>query len=446
VVLDAVVVGGGIAGLASAWDLRNRDILVLEASDRLGGRIRSEARDPYWLNLGAHVFSGPESATGRLCADVGVEVASVPGQLAAVELNGRLVVGGRPELYPLRLALAGSERLALAKAGARLRLAVARYSKAAAAREGESAPQARRRLLQFGDDRTFADWLGSMPGDADALFRATVTRSTAEPEEISAGQGIGYFALVWAAGGGLSRNIVGGAGVLVDGISAELGEKVVTGCDVTEVAPGEDSVTVSYTREGKAEQVTARQAVVATRAFEAAAIVRGLPDDTQRALEAIPYGPTVVMAVLTDEQGPMPWDGIYALATPKRSFNMLFNIANVAHARPGHPRSGGSLMMYRSAHGALPLLELPDDEVERAFLFDLYDVFPQARGHVRETQLLKLPRMLPYPAPGRAALQPALDRPLGRVHLAGDYLGGVYSDTAIASGQEAALAIRRSVG
>jgi protoporphyrinogen oxidase len=56
--LDAVIVGGGIAGLASAWDLRNRDILVLEASDRLGGRIRSEARGRYWLNLGAHVFSG----------------------------------------------------------------------------------------------------------------------------------------------------------------------------------------------------------------------------------------------------------------------------------------------------------------------------------------------------------------------------------------------------
>ena len=64
-----------------------------------------------------------------------------------------------------------------------------------------------------------------MPGDADALFRTTVIRSTAVPEEISAGQGIGYFALVWAAGGGLSRNIVGGAGVLVDGIAAELGAK-----------------------------------------------------------------------------------------------------------------------------------------------------------------------------------------------------------------------------
>jgi len=444
-VLDAVIVGGGIAGLASAWDLRNRDILVLEGSDRLGGRIRSETRDPYWLNLGAHVFSGPGLATARLCADVGVEVATVPGQLAAVELNGRLVVGGRPELYPLRLPLTTSERVALSKAGARLRLAVARYRNAAAPREGESAPQARRRLLQFGDDQTFAQWLGPMPGDADALFRTTVIRSTAEPEEISAGQGIGYFALVWAAGGGLSRNIVGGAGVLVDGIAAELGNKVMTGCEVTAVMPGDDVVTVSFTRDGVAEQVTARQAVVATKAFQAAAIVRDLPSDTQRALEAIPYGPTVVMAVLTDERGPMPWDGIYALATPKRSFNMLFNIANVAHAKPGHRRSGGSLMMYRSAHGAVPLLELPAGEVERAFLDDLYAIFPRARGHVRETQLLKLPRMLPYLAPGRAALQPALDRPLGRLHLAGDYLGGVYSDTAIASGQEAALAIRRSL-
>ena len=27
-----LVVGGGIAGLAAAWDLRNRDVVVLEAS------------------------------------------------------------------------------------------------------------------------------------------------------------------------------------------------------------------------------------------------------------------------------------------------------------------------------------------------------------------------------------------------------------------------------
>jgi oxygen-dependent protoporphyrinogen oxidase len=87
-------------------------------------------------------------------------------------------------------------------------------------------------------------------------------------------------------------------------------------------------------------------------------------------------------------------------------------------------------------------MQRSDAEIERVFLEDLGGLYPQARGIVEETALLKLPRMLPYIAPGRSRLQPALERSLGRVHLAGDYLGGVYSDTAISTGQEAAAAIR----
>jgi len=48
--IDAVIVGGGIAGLAAAWRLRHRDVLLLEADTRVGGRICSEPRGAYWLN------------------------------------------------------------------------------------------------------------------------------------------------------------------------------------------------------------------------------------------------------------------------------------------------------------------------------------------------------------------------------------------------------------
>ena len=212
----------GTCAIATSWCSR--------APGGSAGASAAEARDPYWLNLGAHVFSGPGSATGRLVADVGVESVPVPGHLVALELNGRLLVGGRPELYPFRLPLRPAERVALARAGARLRVAAARYERAAAPRPGESPAETRRRLLAHGDDRTFSDWLGELPGDADLMFRATVTRSTAEPEEITAGAGTGYFALVWSSGGGLSRNIVGGAGVLIDGIAAELPGRIVHGC------------------------------------------------------------------------------------------------------------------------------------------------------------------------------------------------------------------------
>jgi oxygen-dependent protoporphyrinogen oxidase len=440
-----VVIGGGIAGLAAAWDLRNRDVVVLEGTGRLGGRIRSEARDPYWLTLGAHVFSGPGSATGRLVADVGVESVPVPGHLVALELNGRLLVGGRPELYPLRLPLRPAERVALARAGARLRLAVARYERVARPRAGESPAQTRRRLLAHADDRTFSDWLGHLPGDADLMFRATVTRSTAEPEEITAGAGTGYFALVWSAGSGLSRNIVGGAQRLIDGIAAELRGRIATDADVQEIAEEGELVRVRYRAGGDDRELRARHAIVATKAYDAARLIRDLPGDTRSALTSIPYGPTVVMAILTNERRPMPWDDLYALATPKRAFNMLFNTVNVLRPRGAVRVPGGSLMVYRAGHAALDMFDQPDDVVEQAFLDDLYAIYPDARGIVAETILLKLPLMLPYAAPGRSALQPALERPLGRVQLAGDYLGGVYTDTAISSGQEAALAVRAAL-
>ncbi|MDQ3672275.1 MAG: FAD-dependent oxidoreductase, partial [Actinomycetota bacterium] len=219
---DAVVVGAGIAGLAAAWKRRDRDVLVREAANRLGGRVHSEARGQYWLNLGAHVFSGPGSATWRLADEVGVELRKVPGQLVAVELNGSIVAGGRPELFPFRLPLALRDRLALVRAGLRLRRAVTGYERVAERRPGESLADTRARVLAYGNDRTFADWLGPLSGDAAALFRATVTRSTAELDEIAFGHGAGYFSLVWNAGKGLSYNVLGGPGQLIDGIAEAL--------------------------------------------------------------------------------------------------------------------------------------------------------------------------------------------------------------------------------
>ena len=451
---DAVVVGAGIAGLAAAWDLRDRDVLVLEGANRIGGRVHSERRGSYWLNLGAHVFSGPGSATWRLAEEVGVALERVPGQLVAVELNGRIVAGGRPELFPFRLPLALRDRFALVRAGLRLRRAVAGYERVAERKPGETPADTRRRVLEYGDDRTFADWLGPLSGDAAALFRATVTRSTAELDEIAFGHGAGYFSLVWNADKGLSYNVPGGPGRLIEGIAAELSGRIVMGAEAHEVVTEGGLVRVRYRQNGSDREVLARHVTMATKAFDAARIVLDLPSETRRSLETIPYGPSVVMAILTGEPGPMPWDDLYALATPKRSFSMLFNIVNVL--RPSSAESiagrepGGSLMVYRSGRAALELLERSDSEIEQAFLDDLYAIFPAARGVVLETMLVRMPRMLPYAFPGRAALQPALEQPLGRLHLAGDYLGGVYTETAIASGQSAAsdirLALERELG
>ncbi|HKV67278.1 MAG TPA: FAD-dependent oxidoreductase, partial [Gaiellales bacterium] len=157
--VEVVVVGGGIAGLSAAWELRDRDVLVLEAEDRAGGRLMSEPRGGYWLNFGGHVLAGEDSATGRLLTATGVEAAPVPGVLTALAMNGRVLAGGRVETYPLRLQLTRHERFALMRAGARVRLAVLEYGRVSRRRGGESEADRRARVLAYRDDRTFADFL-----------------------------------------------------------------------------------------------------------------------------------------------------------------------------------------------------------------------------------------------------------------------------------------------
>jgi len=443
--LDAIVVGGGIAGLAAAWGLRDRRVLLVEATDRLGGRIRSERRGNYWLNFGAHVFAAPESASGRLLAAAGVTARPVPGRLTAASLNGKIVADGPVELFPFRLPMSGHSRLALARTGIKLRLAVRKYAAIAAPRSGEDPADRQMRMLAFLGDQSFAEFTGPLPEDADALLRSTLTRSSGEPEELAAGYGVGYFHLVWNRVAGLSRNIIGGSGAVIDALALGLGDRARTSAQVAAVERERDGVRVHFVEAGRQREIRARAAVVATPAYVTRAIVADLPPDTADALEAIPYGPYVVGALFTREQAPMPWDDLYALATPKRSFSMLFNTANVLRDPRRTRLPGGSLMVYAAANLARQLAGLDDSKVAERFLADFQELFPSARDVVEEIVIHRWERGLPYPRPGRSSLQPALTRSLAPIYLAGDYLGTWYTETAVQTALAAATSIRKQL-
>lgn len=63
---DAVVVGAGLAGLSAARHLaiHGRDVVVLEASDAVGGRVRTDRQDGLLLDRGFQVYNPayPEAA------------------------------------------------------------------------------------------------------------------------------------------------------------------------------------------------------------------------------------------------------------------------------------------------------------------------------------------------------------------------------------------------
>ncbi len=76
----AIVVGGGITGLAACYRLQREaaqrgvplNVTLLEATDRVGGVIRTEHRDGFLLEHGPDAFLSTKPAAKALCEELGI--------------------------------------------------------------------------------------------------------------------------------------------------------------------------------------------------------------------------------------------------------------------------------------------------------------------------------------------------------------------------------------
>lgn len=439
---DVVIVGGGPSGLAAAWQLRDQRILVLEETDRVGGRLKSLPRGDYWINLGGHLFPGAGSHMQQLLGDLGLDTIPIPGKKFAMTFGGKVYANKRVETYPFTLPMTLRERLGLIKVGLTMRKGVSGWQAAMKPRAGEPEHVRRARVARYLSDRSFRDFIGHPPERVDAIFRSAGRRAAAELEEQNAGVGVSLFGAVWAGGKStMALNLNGGSGRFGEAMAKALGDAVTYGARVTEVRRDGDEVSVTYQQDGADHVVRARQAIVATPAAVARRVVADLPADLAGALEAVTTGPFLVMGILTSETGPMPYDAIYAMTTPEQSFDMLFNHANPLRGA-GPRKPGGSMMVYSGGAPARRLMKRSDEEIERTYLDDVFELYPQLRGKIAETVVQ---RWLPgnvYRAPGMdfEAMLRYCDRDDTLIQYCGDYFGEIGNmEIATGSGTEAGL-------
>ncbi|MFM8892653.1 MAG: FAD-dependent oxidoreductase, partial [Planctomycetia bacterium] len=109
---DAVVVGAGLAGLACARGLvaAGRRVLVVEASDRVGGRVATDAVEGFRIDRGFQVYNDAYPEGRRQLDLAALELGRFePGALVASSGAGpwRLADPWRRPLVALGAVLAG---------------------------------------------------------------------------------------------------------------------------------------------------------------------------------------------------------------------------------------------------------------------------------------------------------------------------------------------------
>ena len=93
--VDVIIVGGGIAGLATAYELHRRGVsfTVLERGPRPGGVILSEEVDGFTIDAGPDSLLIQKPAGLKLCEEIGLGdrlVTTKMPRLAFIQRGGRL--------------------------------------------------------------------------------------------------------------------------------------------------------------------------------------------------------------------------------------------------------------------------------------------------------------------------------------------------------------------
>jgi monoamine oxidase len=288
--VDVVVVGAGLAGLTAARQVAaaGRDVVVLEARRRVGGRTKNHSVAPGVVSeLGAEFVGPTQDHVLALAADLGI-----PTFKTYNDGDDVLFLNGRRSLYPASPGLSSDpDFIAAVQAGLRL--------DEMAATVPVDRPWTARHAAAW-DRQTVGEWIHRhlpTPGSRKLFTVASRAIWGADPFEMSLLYVLFYVAaagnpttkgsflrLIGTPGGAQDSRFVGGSQRLALELARRLGRRVVLGAPVRRIVHTRGGVHV--TADGV--EVRARRAIVTAPPLVAAAIQfsPGLPRGKSAAMRA----------------------------------------------------------------------------------------------------------------------------------------------------------------
>lgn len=408
-VYDAVIVGGGLAGLTVAYQLRDKNILLLEKEDSLGGRARSEKVDKVTNNIGIQFFSDSDAPMVKMFDEIGVQRTHP-----------------NPKKVPFALSIKGQYYSSILNyitpkvIWQFVKLVFRCYRKY------------RIFMLPLDDPRwqalvkERAKELHAGIGDELMDFFNLFLRGTclSKPERTSAGMGAAFGA---ALEQGHIAIVDGGFQDVTNRLARPVEEKRVSGAEVIEVVERNGGVLVKFNHCGETLTVQAHDAVIATPAPVVTSFMPELPEVKRKALDSVVYGSLSIVSLILKKD--VPWERFYALMSDNTIFQ---GVIDQTRGFEIDKESDQPIVMnfivapYPDETDEIQtILAMPHKELVEKIITDFKKIVPYSEGI--EACLLDS-KVTHYPI-GEVELSPEfysemlpeLTRSVGNIHFCGDY-------------------------
>lgn len=388
---QAVIVGGGISGLATAWILREKariagielGITLLEKENRLGGKIWSIKDDGYLCEWGPNGFLDSKPQTLDLCHDLKAD-----SKLLRSNDNARkrfIFSGGilnrLPENGPSFL------KSSLISWPGKIRLAMEPFIPQYKGDADETlAAFGRRRLGEEALNKLIAPMVsGIFAGDPETmslkscfpriaeleaeyggLIKAMIRLAKKKKAELAAGKTVAS-----AAGpAGVLTSFKGGIQDLTDILVAELGTTIIrSGEEVVKVVKGDSAPWRVVTSKG---ELNADAVILASPAYASADFLDGVDASISGVLRQIPYA-TMTVVCFGYEKDQINYDlNGFGYLTPKQEKLSTLGTLWDSSIFEGRAPEGKVLLRSMMGGGCFPeYIKLSDAEVERRVRDDL---------------------------------------------------------------------------
>ena len=440
-----VVVGGGTSGLVAAYTLKKKGInaIVLEANERVGGRLGGDRVGDFHLDEAADWFTQSHDVALKVCEELGLPM-MIATQTAGWHRRGRFLVTHHADVKPLTVMrnmyamaqlglLSPRSLMALFKIGGRIASQRSHLSFAS-----DACPE------EIDTGELFVDYMTRIgaPEDLISVIRRFMENAMGEFQKMSDVQVLAFLAQILAKGHQLCVPEKG-IGSIVHALAASIGDGIRVSSPVKQIEINDGRVTKIIV---EGEAIEADAVICATTSTIASQIIPELPTPIRRAMGNISYsvGCRVVIGL---NHRPLP-PGWTAVLYPEDRTPLVLDRSHYLKACV--PPGTATLDLMVGPDRAGELLALDDDEIKHQLLADARRKAPPGSNLPADdegifTRVYRWPEAMAITPPGAIkAMSEALRNHGGEIpnlFLAGEYTRMPSINGAMASGRDAANAV-----